>query len=403
MAKNKTFSLSKTIFLSILMCFLGFLIAFVGFGYYYLPKSDDFSGTYFVAQSTTKGNLISLADDLKTENFAIHFIEPGTYNAGDIVYIKAGTNDILIDSGAPSPLTRQKIITYLSQSDCMGEDKTIEYLIVTHAHNDHYGDLTSSDSLFSYYEFKTIIDFSCTNQKLQTASGNPTTYAKYLSNVQNEVAEGAVHYTAKECIEQTNGAKTTYNLAQNIQMEILYNKFYFENSPDENNHSVCTMFTNGGSKYLFTGDLEEDGEKALVDHYATDADIFENVILYKAGHHGSKTSSSEYLLSKVKPKISVAMCCAGSTEYTTDKANTFPTQKYIDNISKYTDMVYVPSICTTPGEKDFESLCGDIVIISNNKGISVAGTKETIKLKDSNLFVDFDKYGKTLPENWKAA
>ena len=59
------------------------------------------------------------------------------------------------------------------------------------------------------------------------------------------------------------------------------------------------MLRRGEEQYLFTGDLEKEGEAHLVEFY----DLGE-VYLYKAGHHGSKTSSSIDLLNEIKPNTS---------------------------------------------------------------------------------------------------
>ena len=63
------------------------------------------------------------------------------------------------------------------------------------------------------------------------------------------------------------------------------------------------MFSFDDKKFLFTGDLEEEGEIKLVENNKSLQELRDNneqfgVDLYKAGHHGSKTSSSETLLSK---------------------------------------------------------------------------------------------------------
>jgi beta-lactamase superfamily II metal-dependent hydrolase len=46
-------------------------------------------------------------------------------------------------------------------------------------------------------------------------------------------------------------------------MKILYNYYYENSSSDENNYSVCVLFTQGSKNFLMTGDLEADGESAL--------------------------------------------------------------------------------------------------------------------------------------------
>ncbi|MGO2939203.1 MAG: ComEC/Rec2 family competence protein [Pseudolactococcus laudensis] len=58
-----------------------------------------------------------------------------------------------------------------------------------------------------------------------------------------------------------------------------------------------------GKNFLFTGDLEEPGERELLAHYPTLA-----VDVLKAGHHGSKTSSSEPFVKAINPSIALISC-----------------------------------------------------------------------------------------------
>lgn len=73
---------------------------------------------------------------------------------------------------------------------------------------------------------------------------------------------------------------------------------------DANNGSLCLLFTAGDFRYLATGDAEADAEQALVDEYGRSL----HAVLYKAGHHGSSTSSGEALLSVVQPQAAVISC-----------------------------------------------------------------------------------------------
>ncbi|MEL3974166.1 DNA internalization-related competence protein ComEC/Rec2 [Rossellomorea oryzaecorticis] len=66
-----------------------------------------------------------------------------------------------------------------------------------------------------------------------------------------------------------------------------------------NNDSLVVFSEIGGLKWLFTGDLEEKGEKEIVDSY----DIKANVL--KVGHHGSHTSTSAVFLDEIQPSIAV--------------------------------------------------------------------------------------------------
>lgn len=79
---------------------------------------------------------------------------------------------------------------------------------------------------------------------------------------------GAAHYTALDCWKEENGAQRSYEIAEGITMNILYNVFYEEKTSDENDYSVCMLLSQGENHYLFTGDLEKDGEAALVKNNA---------------------------------------------------------------------------------------------------------------------------------------
>jgi competence protein ComEC len=66
-----------------------------------------------------------------------------------------------------------------------------------------------------------------------------------------------------------------------------------------NDDSLVVYSEMGGLKWLFTGDMEEEGEEAFVQSYELKADVL------KVGHHGSNTSTSEAFLEEVRPSIGV--------------------------------------------------------------------------------------------------
>ena len=160
------------------------------------------------------------------------------------------------------------------------------------------------------------------------------------------------------------------------------------------------MIKQGNNNYLFTGDLEEKGEESLVEN-----NNLPEVVLFKGGHHGSYTASNEVLLKKIKPQYVCVCCCAGSIEYTQNLANTFPSQAFVDRVSKYTDRVYV----TTLGQivwddaknkwKDdgFASMNGNIVFACNNGEITLACSNNNTKLKDTDWF----KENRDCPVYWQ--
>lgn len=69
-----------------------------------------------------------------------------------------------------------------------------------------------------------------------------------------------------------------------------------------NNSLVCKMVYRNFS-VLFTGDVEEIAEKTILEKYKN-MNILKATIL-KVGHHGSKSSSIQEFLNKIKPKIAL--------------------------------------------------------------------------------------------------
>lgn len=376
--KNVRFNKALTIFLSILSLIIGFCAGVVG-NYVYDRKTNNIYKSDYVY------------GDLE-----MHFLELGNGYTGDSCYIKCGDVDILVDAGSRTS-SSTTIANYL---DTQVTDQKLEYIIVTHADRDHIagfaGD-SKNPSIFARYEVDTIIDFPLTNKVGSKETG---VLKDYYSERDNRVKKGAKHYNALQCYNNTDGGQRTYKLSDTITLNILYNYYYENSSPDENNYSVCFQIEDGDNKYLFTGDLELEGEEKLVANNSLD-----KVKLFKAGHHGSKTSSNDCLLDVIQPEVCVVTCCAGSVEYTQNLENTFPTQLFINRISKWTDKVYVTTVGTIAKDdsdkwKDvsYTSLNGIVVVKVNNGLLNVECSNNNTVLKDTDWF----KNNRTTPDAWKS-
>ena len=64
----------------------------------------------------------------------------------------------------------------------------------------------------------------------------------------------------------------------------------------------------GDNRFLFTGDAEAEEEEEIAD-----GGSLQEVDVYKTGHHGSRTASSEKLLEAVSPEYAVISCGEGNT------------------------------------------------------------------------------------------
>ena len=370
-SKAKKFNAALAVVLAIVCLFVGLVGGYFGYLFVTAPTETD---VY------TAGSL------------SVHFLELGNKYTGDCTYIKAGDTDILIDGGSRV----DSVSTISEYLDEYVTDGKLEYVIVTHAHQDHYASFATNigvDSIFDLYECETIIDFALTNQKQNEDKDGDgfgeNMYSDYLRERNDEINAGAKHYTAAQCIEQN---MAEFKLSETATLRILDQKFYYEKAETENDYSVCVLITEGENNFLFTGDLEEEGEESLVE-----MNDLPRVSVYKAGHHGSKTSSHDVLLDEITPEIVCVCCCAGSSEYTDKNENQFPTQAFVDRISKHTDKVYVTTLCVDYENDEFTSMNGNIIITYAFGELTVyCSANETI-LKDTEWF----KKNRTCPEAWK--
>lgn len=329
------------------------------------------------------------AQDIISSDLSIHFIKFENDKAGDCTLIKCGDTEVLIDAGS----TQSSAATIKNYLENYCTDGVLEYVIATHADQDHIAGLvgTSSGGVYNgilySYEIGTIIKFDLSNKDVETAAGNRTLYGKFLDAVESCELSGTAVYNASECCAGSGGAAATYYLddEQTVSINILNNYYYTHKSSDENNYSVCMLLKQELSSgefnnYLFTGDLEEEGEEYLVQ-----LNQLPEVELFKAGHHGSPTSSNDCLLSVIKPKYVTVCCCAGTDEYTSNKNNQFPSQAFIDRVSKYTDNVYVTNMVSNNAQ-GYEPMNGDIVFYVQEEQIKLWCSNNTTKLKDTDWF-----------------
>lgn len=351
-------------------------------------------GFFKVEVPPDNGTLLDGSEaEIAEAGLSIHFLELGNANAGDCTLIKCGNTEVLIDAGSK----RNSTDTVKGYINKYCTDGKIEYVIATHAHEDHIaalaGNENKNDGILYSYEIGTVIQFAQHNTTSKI-------YNDYVTAVNYAKAGGARVYTALQCWNNSDGAQRTYYLdnENTISLNILYQKFYEGKSSGENDYSVCTLLTqslseNTAYNYLFTGDLEKAGEESL----AASNDL-PQCKLFKGGHHGSSTSSNDVLLEKIKPE-NIAICtCAGTYEYAKKpdadfpesqaKLSTFPTQKALDRMAKWTDRIYVTTLGILKDDYSTEknvSMNGNIVFYYKDE-LKLYCSNNTTILKDTEWF-----------------
>ena len=190
--------------------------------------------------------------------------------------ITCGEEAMLIDAGDNNQGTR--IAVYLDSIPIYD----LNYVIGTHPDADHIGGL---DVVIYRYECGTILMPDC--QK-ETKS-----YQEVLNSIQAKNYKITVPVTGE-----------TYALGDAVFEIVAPNKSSYS---DTNDYSIGIRLTHGENVFLFTGDAEETSEKEMLAlGYELSADV------YKAAHHGSKTSNGEEFLTAVAPTYAVISCGEGN-------------------------------------------------------------------------------------------
>lgn len=211
-------------------------------------------------------------------NFEIHFLDVGQ---GDSCLIRTTSNKvILIDGGkginGEYDYGKNVIGPYLLDH---GITK-IDYVIVSHYDSDHCGGL-----------FYILENFKVNNIIIGKQYSEYVNLMSFL-NIQK----------AKKInlIVVESGSNLNFDKYTNA-------KVFFPNTKNKiyeneiNNNSLVFKLYYKNISMLFTGDIEEEAERVLIDLYGENlkSDIL------KVGHHGSKTSSTREFINFVRPKIAL--------------------------------------------------------------------------------------------------
>ena len=254
-------------------------------------------------------------------NFTVYYLDVGQ---SDCTVVICDNEVLMIDTGTSNQLNTIKTNLFMLEID------TIDYMLITHPHEDHMG---SASDIIEDYNVSNILMPSLSIEKYVPSS----TYDNLLNVIsENNVNPETVFYGDSFML----GSAVVEIFAPMKQDDNL------------NNLSVVAKITYGDTSFLFTGDAEEEIEKQIL---REKADISADVL--KAGHHGSNTSSTDEFISTVNPRYVI---------FSSGSDNDFghPT---LNNIEKFENM----------GAKQYvTSIDGHITVTSDGKQISVITENE---------------------------
>ena len=217
----------------------------------------------------------------------VHFINVGQ---GDSILIQVNNKNLIIDSGPKD--NKNNLLKYLNKLNIASFD----YVIATHPHEDHIGNMAYLINNYKIYNFYAP-------KVLSTTTSFET------------MIEALVRKNLKINIIKAN--IDTIDLGQDTLVEVFSpNLDTYENL---NNYSPIIKITYKNTSFLFTGDAEK-----LVENEVLNKNIKSDVL--KVGHHGSSTSSSLDFIKTVSPSISV-ISVGKYNSYNHPNTNTLETLK----------------------------------------------------------------------------
>jgi competence protein ComEC len=194
---------------------------------------------------------------------------------GDAILIQSPGQVTLIDTG-DIPM-RERLVTDLKGLGIT----TIDQLIITHPHADHFG---GALGVLQNFTVKHVYD---SGQK-----GTTKSFQQYLSQVKQ-----------KNIPFEVVGKGQVLDLGGGVQLRFLapIQPFLTNTDSDFNNNSVVAKLTFGTFSMLFVGDSEQEAETRLLQTYGNEL----HSLVLKVGHHGSHTSSSPEFLKTVAPETAI--------------------------------------------------------------------------------------------------
>lgn len=215
---------------------------------------------------------------------------------GDSILIQTPSgHDMLIDGG-PTDTVLEKLHDRMSYFD-----RDLDVVIATHGDADH---VTGLIAVLEQYDVKRFV-----KSPIEAQTG---IFDDFLSHITDE---GAEVYVGKK--------GDVIDFGDGVVAYILYPNKNISTKTETNDASVSVVVTYGKQSFLLTGDLGTKFEPELIQLV-----LPKDVTVYKAGHHGSKYSSGEQLLTYIKPEY--AVISAGK-----DNKYGHPNPEAVERLQKY--------------------------------------------------------------------
>ena len=199
----------------------------------------------------------------------VHYIDVGQ---GDCILIQVNNKNLLIDSGPSS--NRKELLDYLEKLNI----KKLDYIIATHPHEDHIGNM---DTIIRRYNIESFYSPKVTHSS--------TTFENMISSLVDKNLK----------INILNKGVSGIDLGKNTSVSV-YSPLENLYTDNLNDYSPIIKITFLNNSFLFTGDAEISTENTVLSQNENlKCDIL------KVGHHGASTSTSHDFITAVNPSVAI--------------------------------------------------------------------------------------------------
>lgn len=246
-------------------------------------------------------------------NLTVKFIDIGQ---GDAILITFpdGAN-MLIDAGDRQNDVKRALDKNLTVD---GKKLYLDYVVLTHSDADHVGSMPyvyenyQVGYTFRPYTKSTADKYTFSNSfNLGFSNQSSAIYNEFLNSVKNEKCDWEYFTDNSDFTYVYETSEKNYELKIDFLMPYIQSVDDYQMfGNDLNEISSIIMIEYAGVKMLFTGDIEDDAEEALVEYYYSNPSLayLVDCDVLKVAHHGSDSSSSLEFLNLISPEYSVISC-----------------------------------------------------------------------------------------------
>ena len=288
------------------------------------PPQQDEQKPQETAHDFTQTPPPVVANEFTNSKLEVYFFDVGQ---ADSILLRTDNKVMLIDTGnsgdADTSFKIQNKINLSHELNRLGIT-TIDYLVLTHPHEDHMG---SAYKILKMFDVKELYankllpeeEWTAYYRRFVSALEESNTHLVTPTTLTNEELQQKVDDYNKTVSSEDE--KVVFNPADyfrvgdtipfgNAKVTILAPSS--QTYSDTNDYSIVLLVEFEGVKLIFTGDAGKLAEQEIISYCFTN-NINLKADILKVGHHGSRTANTKTFIEAVHPKYAIIMVGQGNS------------------------------------------------------------------------------------------